>query len=739
MKKLESMKEASLACKFLIFLTILISCLLGSTTAESVNLLENAFFEEWNSLPSYWEWQGAAANINQTDMDPLVGSYNVDLTPIGTHRRFDQEINGIVDVTYYGAIWVKGIDGVRVRIGIRTGQNNWNYGDYEELVNDVWTRVDYSVSSGADPTYDRFIISVLESTGGDRPPVTVGAAWMGISPPPADWIPAGEIWTIEDIDNIRFNSWRDYVLMRDLDFEYAGSYEDPNNLPGFITGAGWDPIGTSSIPFTGTFDGRGYTIFGLFINRPGGDYVGLFGRVDGGKVENVGLENMDVIGRDIVGGLVGENEGTVSNSYSTGSVSGNSSYVGGLVGENRGTVSNSFSTGDVSGNWYLGGLVGENRGTVSNSYSTGDVMRTSGAGTGFGGFVGQIANGTIEYSYSTGSVYYANADDPTGKGFVGEELGTHTYTSNFFDSEASNQDTDTIGAAEPKTTAEMKDIETFTDAGWDIDLTTEADPTDGYPFLSWQLGSSPVWYIHEKPDPDPDPDPRPRPRPRPEPEPEPPLPPVNFRGIPGEQAFDVSIELSWNESPSPGVVQYNLYASTGIGVSSIEAAGDETQELQFWLLEKFPPDVFEYTHSGLTRNAKYYYVITSLDEEGLESVVTPEVLWFVAGTGEYGALDAIDWGPHRIIDEPEIDDDNGFCFIATAAYGSYTSAEVSVMRSFRDRFLLINRFGTKFTNIYYSLSPAFADIVAENRALRSLVRVHLVPFVMAAEFVVNMN
>jgi uncharacterized membrane protein YeiH len=67
---------------------------------------------------------------------------------------------------------------------------------------------------------------------------------------------------------------------------------------------------------------------------------------------------------------------TVSNCYSTGSVSG-TSYVGGLVGYNYGAVSNCYSRGTVSGSYDIGGLVGYNVVTVSNSYSTGTVRKIS--------------------------------------------------------------------------------------------------------------------------------------------------------------------------------------------------------------------------------------------------------------------------------------------------------------------------------------------------------------------------
>jgi len=88
-----------------------------------------------------------------------------------------------------------------------------------------------------------------------------------------------------------------------------------------------------------------------------------------------------------IGGLVGYNEGTVQTSYSTGSVTGGSgsSEIGGLVGYNDvpATVQTSYSTGAVSGvSGFVGGLIGENNGTVS--YSFWDTT-TSGQSTSAGG------------------------------------------------------------------------------------------------------------------------------------------------------------------------------------------------------------------------------------------------------------------------------------------------------------------------------------------------------------------
>ncbi len=169
---------------------------------------------------------------------------------------------------------------------------------------------------------------------------------------------------------------------------------------------GFSPIGNYPTYFTGKFNGHGYKIDSLFINRTAQDFIGLFGYTYVAEIKNIGITNATIKGRSDVGGLVGYNynSSTISNSYSTGSVSGISN-VGGLVGINYpSTISNSYSTGSVTGSSEnVGGLVGYNYySTISNSYSTGSV---SGSSSYVGGLVGYNNNySTISNSYSTGSV-----------------------------------------------------------------------------------------------------------------------------------------------------------------------------------------------------------------------------------------------------------------------------------------------------------------------------------------------
>ena len=157
----------------------------------------------------------------------------------------------------------------------------------------------------------------------------------------------------------------------------------------------WEPIGNSSDKYTGTFDGDGHTISGLYIDSSTADYQGLFGYVDqGGTVQNLSVSG--TVNSSYVGGVVGLNSGNVENCYnigdvSGGDVSGNSSVVGGVVGYNNGSVTNCYNTGEVSGKISVGGVVGyNNSGTVKNCYNTGNVS---------GGRVG----GVVGYNISSGT------------------------------------------------------------------------------------------------------------------------------------------------------------------------------------------------------------------------------------------------------------------------------------------------------------------------------------------------
>ena len=165
----------------------------------------------------------------------------------------------------------------------------------------------------------------------------------------------------------------------------------------------WTPIGNYYHHYTGTFEGNGKIISGLF-NQNKTDYLGLFGYMGSGTVQNVGLVDTYFYGKSYVAGIVGCNEGKVDNCHNAGSINATGDRVGGIVGRNTeyANVNNCCNTGRVHGAQWVGGVVGYNLnyGTVSYCDNSGNV---SGDGQQVGGVVG-TNNGTVKYCSNSGSI-----------------------------------------------------------------------------------------------------------------------------------------------------------------------------------------------------------------------------------------------------------------------------------------------------------------------------------------------
>ena len=165
----------------------------------------------------------------------------------------------------------------------------------------------------------------------------------------------------------------------------------------------WTPIGSGSQPFSGTLDGDGHSVSGIYINSTE-IYQGLVGYLgSGGTLQNLGVKASYIKGGYSVGGVCGRNDGTVTNCYNTGNVTGNST-VGGVCGYNNRTVTNCYNTGSVEGTERVGGVCGYNYGaTVTNCYNTGSVTGSNDVG----GLCGRN-DGTVNNCYNTGSVTGSN-------------------------------------------------------------------------------------------------------------------------------------------------------------------------------------------------------------------------------------------------------------------------------------------------------------------------------------------
>jgi len=201
-----------------------------------------------------------------------------------------------------------------------------------------------------------------------------------------------------------------YELTNTLDFDTNADGEMDGSDTYWNNDLGWEPLGSEDFPFSGIFDGHGYKLLNLYINRPTEDEVGLFGVISGESavVRNIGLVGKlsNVIGDYYVGSIAGKASfgAQVRDSYSEANVSGNS-IVGGLVGwlVDEATISGCFSVGDVSGGIGLGGLVGYflHGTSISRSFAVGDVTGDED----IGGLVGYADGvGSISDTFSTGLV-----------------------------------------------------------------------------------------------------------------------------------------------------------------------------------------------------------------------------------------------------------------------------------------------------------------------------------------------
>lgn len=231
----------------------------------------------------------------------------------------------------------------------------------------------------------------------------------------------------------------EFVLANDID------------LSAYSTGEGWEPIGTFGNKFKADFDGNGYVIKNLYINRPTEGSQGLFGEVEDSSIKNTGIENANITGLGDVGGFAGSLfSGSIDNCYAFATTIGDS-CVGGLVGyADESSILNSYAISTVTGGYYVGGFIGSvgTYSLIENNYTIGTVTGEKIAG----GFAGEADIGSIlSNCYSITAV--AGGNIVIG-GFIGEVVNA-TFTDCYYDKEKSGQ-SDT-GKGEGISSAEIKE------------------------------------------------------------------------------------------------------------------------------------------------------------------------------------------------------------------------------------------------------------------------------------------
>ena len=251
---------------------------------------------------------------------------------------------------------------------------------------------------------------------------------------------------LSDLNAIRNNLSAHYLMIANIDAHSTTTWDN---------GLGWEPIGSSVAPFTGTLDGDGHVIDGLYINRTssnsGTGFMGFFS----GSISKLGLTNVDITGAGNTGALMGVMAtGLVTSSYVTGNLTAfTGSFQGGFVGQfSGGNINDCYSAVNINGREDVGGFVGRSARTLSRCYSRGFVS--------------------------------ASLRNPGGLTGLVVHPGGDSYC--YYDTESSGQSDTGNGKGEPKTTAEMKTRTTY--ENWDFASVWLINTFrfDGYPYFAWQ-------------------------------------------------------------------------------------------------------------------------------------------------------------------------------------------------------------------------------------------------------------
>jgi hypothetical protein len=167
--------------------------------------------------------------------------------------------------------------------------------------------------------------------------------------------------------------------------------------------------------------------------------------------------------------------------------------------------------------------------------------------------------------------------------------------------------------------------------------------------------------------------------------------------------YAAEVTLAWDANPEPSVQGYRVYYGKASGVyTGVFDAGNRT----------------DCVITGLEPAVTYYFACTAYSATGDESNFSGEIIYTSNSDSSKSSGNVV------VVK----------CFIATAAYGSGLAPEVTLLRDFRDRYLLTNRAGRAFVDWYYAVSPPVAAFIAEHESLKTAVRVGLMPIVYAVKY-----
>ena len=258
------------------------------------------------------------------------------------------------------------------------------------------------------------------------------------------------------LENVQQNESAHAILTTDITMN-KGVLDADKNLVSGVNFTEWTPIAQPAegndweSEYTGTFDGNGHSVSGLYFNNKRISYVGLFGNIgENGKISNVEVldsyfqfdekgggvcgrnygelqncSNSSTVigcGRVGAGGVCGMNYGTVIDCKNTGSVcNGSCNRVGGVCGDNFSTIINCFNGGTVSGNQNVGGVCGVNCSTIINCFNEGTVSGIQ--------IVGGVCGSNNNHNTAIGTIINCfNKGNVNGENVVGGVCGENVYT-----------------------------------------------------------------------------------------------------------------------------------------------------------------------------------------------------------------------------------------------------------------------------------------------------------------------
>jgi len=559
-----------------------------------------------------------------------------------------------------------------------------------------------------------------------------------------------EIEDWHDLDNIRSDLGEDYVLVADLDEDTAGyddiASETANDSSGF------EPIGDSETPFSGTFSGDGHTIEALNIDRPEEEGVGLFGDTENAEFSDIVLADVRISGDFAVGGLCGFHFASKTfNVAVDGEVSGQT-RVGGLVGQNvpsegevengaASEVDNSQFAGSVNGDFSVGGLIGDNRGTVVGSEALASVTGENDVGGVFGRQGGTV--GSLKQSFAEATVTVTGSGDEEARagGLIGSQANQTTLINSFADSsiEATGDNSEigglvgvlgsdseisqsyAIGSIEAEDASSLGGL--VGESNGEIEESYAAVEVQGTSedvggFIGELEGSSPTnsyWDTE----------------------------------VSGQEDSSGAEGLSTNEMTGDSVVanmdglDFDDVWESQVDPDdypTLQAIGDDETD------DNFEVTIVEPTDGSEVREDQTLEITAEIDntgsEPGVQDIVLTEPIELTETDVELASEDVT-----KIeFSVPESDVEGSFditvesddtsdsvsvtavdpCFIATAAYNTPQADEIDVLRDFRDSVLKKHAVGRVITKAYYTTSPPVASWIRQTQQRRQVVRKYFV-------------